>query len=284
LFRLQEYLIAWGWAPWTDLLRVDILNTIGLSMMLLGLTCWFVLSYARKLLQRMFIGIAATAIALSISLVTPVLWTSWAPHWLPWPVESYVNGVHNLGQPQAWLFPIFPWAGFTFAGLAVGSFLRTDFAKKLGAGMFALAAVLGLLLLGLGHWLDLSSARLYPIYDYWHTSPAFFLARVGILLVILAVGYGWCKWGTGQWGFSPLVQLGQTSLLVYWVHLEFVYGRLSILPKKLMDIRAASIGLLTIFLSMLVLSMVRTGFKGRRKKVLQPEQHTVVFKAPTVAG
>src|SRR5206468_12399510 len=24
LFRLQEYLIAWGWAPWTDLSRVDV--------------------------------------------------------------------------------------------------------------------------------------------------------------------------------------------------------------------------------------------------------------------
>ena len=40
LFRLQEYLIAWGWAPKSDLLRVDILNTIGLSMMLMGVVCW----------------------------------------------------------------------------------------------------------------------------------------------------------------------------------------------------------------------------------------------------
>ena len=40
LFRLQECVIAWGWAPWSDLLRVDILNTIGLSMMLMGVVCW----------------------------------------------------------------------------------------------------------------------------------------------------------------------------------------------------------------------------------------------------
>ena len=26
LFRLQEFLIAWGWAPWSDLFRVDILK------------------------------------------------------------------------------------------------------------------------------------------------------------------------------------------------------------------------------------------------------------------
>jgi hypothetical protein len=29
LFRLQEYIIAWGWAPMSDLLRLDVLNTIG---------------------------------------------------------------------------------------------------------------------------------------------------------------------------------------------------------------------------------------------------------------
>src|SRR5260370_7730866 len=43
LFRLQEYLIAWGWAPFSDLLRVDVLNTIGLSMMLMGVLRWLLL-------------------------------------------------------------------------------------------------------------------------------------------------------------------------------------------------------------------------------------------------
>src|SRR3981081_1187928 len=47
LFRRQEFLIAWGWAPWSDLLRVDVLNTIGLSMMLMGIVCWVVLAIKR---------------------------------------------------------------------------------------------------------------------------------------------------------------------------------------------------------------------------------------------
>src|SRR5690242_4608124 len=42
LFRLQEFVIALGWAPWSDLFRVDILNTIGVSMMLMGALCWAV--------------------------------------------------------------------------------------------------------------------------------------------------------------------------------------------------------------------------------------------------
>src|SRR5438270_12492095 len=44
LFRLQEYFIAFPWAPWTDLFRVDVLNTIGLSMMLMAAVCGIVLS------------------------------------------------------------------------------------------------------------------------------------------------------------------------------------------------------------------------------------------------
>jgi fucose 4-O-acetylase-like acetyltransferase len=83
-------------------------------------------------------------------------------------------------------------------------------------------------------------------------------------MVIFSAVYAWCKWGLGQRGFSPLAQLGQTSLLVYWVHIEFVYGRFSILPKRAVGIRTASLGLLAIFVSMLLLSMMRTRLKFRR--------------------
>src|SRR6202451_81449 len=48
LFRLQEFVIAVGWSPSPDLLRVDILNTIGVSMMLMGILCWLVLSAAGR--------------------------------------------------------------------------------------------------------------------------------------------------------------------------------------------------------------------------------------------
>jgi hypothetical protein len=47
-------------------------------------------------------------------------------------------------------------------------------------------------------------------------------------------------------------------LLVYWVHIEFVYGRFSILPKRAVGIRTASLGLSAIFLMMLALSLLRT--------------------------
>ncbi|MFY9910517.1 MAG: heparan-alpha-glucosaminide N-acetyltransferase domain-containing protein [Candidatus Sulfotelmatobacter sp.] len=265
LFRLQEYVIAWGWAPLSDLLRVDILNTIGLSMMLMGLLCWLVLSL-RAAKATMILGSAATA--LLISLLTPPLWTTWRPDWLPWPIESYINGVHNFGVPQAWLFPVFPWAAFAFVGLAAGFILQSGWGREREGLTFLIAGVAGILLVAAARWLDHQPRQLYGVYDYWHTSPNFFLIRVGMLLIILAACYAWCRWGAGEWGFSPLIQLGQASLLVYWVHLEFVYGRASILPKHSDSIRTASVGLLTIFLAMLVLAYVRTRSKGRGAEML----------------
>ena len=263
LFRLQEYVIAWGWAPWSDLLRVDILNTIGISMMLMGSVCWIVLKLGPATRIRQILGVTAGGVALLISLLTPLLWTTWRPRWLPWPIESYIDGVHNLGQPQSWLFPIFPWTAFAFAGLAIGFLLLSDWARRREAVVFAMAGAGGVGLIYLARWLDARPERLYAVYDFWHTSPNFFLIRVGLLLAILTATYAWCRWGAGQWGFSPLIQLGQTSLLVYWVHIEFVYGRLSIVPKHAAGIRTASVGLLAIFLAMLALSILRTRRKAR---------------------
>jgi uncharacterized membrane protein len=268
LFRLQEYAIAWGWAPWSDLLRVDILNTIGVSIMLMSAVCWGALKLGHGPRIRQVLTVTAAAIAAVITLLTPPLWTTWRPHWLPWPLQSYINGVHNLGQPQAWLFPIFSWSAFAFAGLAMGFFILSDWARKREAAAFLLAGAGGVASIHLARWLDRRPEQIYAVYDFWHTSPNFFLLRVGLLLVILAVAYAWCRWGAGQWGFSPLTQLGQTSLLVYWVHIEFVYGRLSIVPKHRVGIRAASLGLLAIFLAMLLLSVLRTRLKGRGPELL----------------
>ena len=273
LFRLQEYLIAWGWAPLSDLLRVDILNTIGLSMMLMGLLCWLVLSIERSTHAKSALILASAGTAVLISLLTPLIWTTWRPHRLPWPIESYIDGVHNLGRPQPWLFPIFPWTAFAFAGLAAGFILHRQHgkegeSKERDALTFLTMGVAGLVLIAAGRWLDAQPHSFYTVYDYWHTSPNFLLVRVGMLLIILSASYAWCRWGAGGWGFSPLIQLGQASLLVYWVHIEFVYGRVSILPKHNVSIRTASAGLLVIFLAMLGLAFLRTKWKGHGAELL----------------
>ena len=274
LFRLQEFAISLGWAPWSDLFRVDILNTIGVSIMLMGGMCWIVLGVNEARVAgkgtRPCARLVTSAVVstLALSAVTPLLWTTWRPRFLPWELETYINGVHNLSQPQPWLFPIFPWTAFAFAGLAVGLLLMSQSAKKLGAYTFLLIGSSGVVLISASKFLDSRRFQLYPIYDYWHTSPNFFMARVGMILLLTTFAYGWCRWGLGRRGWSPLIQLGSTSLLVYWVHIELVYGRFSILPRRGESILGASAGLATIFLLMLALSLLRSKAKGKWGELL----------------
>jgi len=256
LFRVQEFLLGQPRAPWTDLLRVDILNTIGLSIVLMGAASWF----ARTRTRNVALAVAVSA---AIALATPPLWTTARPRWLPWYLESYINGVHNLDKPQVWLFPLFPWAAFAFAGLAAGFLLFSDWAKKNLALTVLGFGVAGVVVYKLSLWLDARPTQLYAVYDFWHTSPNFFLARVGVLFVIIPIAYGWSQWGLPRWVFSPLTQLGQTSLLVYWVHIEFVYGRFSIMAKRAQTIPRATLGLAIIFVAMELLSLARTRMKGR---------------------
>jgi uncharacterized membrane protein len=129
LFRVQEFVLGYPKAPWTDLLRVDVLNILGLSMMLMGVLCWLTAARtAEKSGERAIAwGLLAAA---TVVIVTPWLWTTQRLRWLPWPVQSYINGVHIYAQPQPWLFPIFPWVAFAFVGLAIGFLLFSDFSRR----------------------------------------------------------------------------------------------------------------------------------------------------------
>jgi len=280
LFRIQEYALGYRWVPWTDLLRVDILNILGISMMLMGVLCWFTAAATVDVGRPRGI-IAAFTTAVMIAIVTPPLWTTWRPQFLPWPFESYLNGVHTFNQPQPWLFPIFPWTAFAFAGLGVGFLIFTEFSRRREARFFASLGLAGLFAVAVSILLELSPMQLYGVHDYWHSHPNFFLARCGVLAIILSLVYAWCRWGFAQTGFSPVIQLGTTSLLVYWVHIEFVYGRFSILPKRQSSIAKATFGLCVIFLAMLTLSVFRTRFKKSAVRVLPEERRSASAASAT---
>jgi uncharacterized membrane protein len=270
LFRLQEFLLGQPWAPWTDLLRVDVLNVIGVSLIMMGVACRIAAAGGAANLWQLRRATIVTAVVCGAAIVilTPPLWTNWRPRWLVWWLESYINGVHTFDKPQAWLFPIFPWTAFAFVGLTAGSLLLFEWARKNEALALTFSGISGVAIIVLGRWLDARPMRLYGTYDFWHTSPNFFLVRAGIVLLILFLGYAWCRWGAGEWGFSPLIEMGKCSLLVYWVHFQFVYGGLSIVPKRAAGIRAATLGLIAIFVAMTLLATVRNRFPRWKPQML----------------
>jgi uncharacterized membrane protein len=260
LLRVQEYLIAFPWAPWTDLLRVDILNCIGASLVLIGLLLYISPTWPRLVVNA---AIACSA----TSLLAPLVWSHNFSS-LPWFIASYINGVHNQGKPLSGLFPIFPWAAFAFAGVVVGWAVLSERAKRSDKLRPWIIAGAGVAVAVLGYAFDHSPVALFPVrmYDFWHTSPNFFLIRLGVLLVIVAASDLRCRLHPLFTNSKALVLMGQHSLLVYWVHIEFVYGRLHVLTRRGMGIAGASLGLLGITLAMLLLAYLRAkwpfSFKG----------------------
>ena len=286
LLRVQEFVLGYPKAPWTDLLKVDVLNILGVSIIFMALF-WRLVNIGGlpeastgrgnvslhgeepgERWRNRLIGLSLL-IAAAVAIATPPLWTTHRPNVLPWMLESYINGVHNFGSPTPWIFSIFPWCGFAFVGLAFGLFLFSDFAQRKEVSALSIVGAIGVLACGSSLWWDYSSVKIYAVYDYWHSSPNFFLMRCGILLLLTFAIFAWCRLGWVTEGFSPFIQFGKTSLIVYWVHIEFVYGRLSILPKFRNNIPLATAGMVVIFAAMLGISIWRTRAKKRAAINLQ---------------
>jgi hypothetical protein len=87
--------------------------------------------------------------------------------------------------------------------------------------------------------------------------------RIGLISGAMLAGYAWCRWGPALWGFSPVIELGRQSLLVYWVHVQLAYGGLSILKKRAQDIPTATAGVIALTLAMIALAAFRNRTKGR---------------------
>src|ERR1700751_666292 len=84
LFRTQEFALGYPWSPWTDLLRVAVLNILGLSMMLMGVLCWAT-GDGTVATARMRTLVGGIFLAVVVAIATPPLWTTHRPKFLPWP-------------------------------------------------------------------------------------------------------------------------------------------------------------------------------------------------------
>ena len=237
-FRLQLWIFAWP-APWTDLLRVDILNCMGMAIAAMS-----VMAVLRTAERVRWCAIAGLAIAFASPLISQMNWSA-----LPSLVRNYLIPDYNF-------FSFFPWAAYLAFGMSAGSIIRSIPAEATGRAMRWAALAGGVLVLA-----SQFAARLpYSIYaksEFWLNSPAQVLTKQGVTFLLLAVAFLWTR-HVSKGGWSWVRQLGITSLLVYWVHIELVYGRWLWFFKNGLTVPETMMTALSIILLMVVISTLKT--------------------------
>jgi len=236
LFRLQSWVLGGG-DP-RRMLKVDILNVMGLSMLAAALLWWLAGTRTRRI-------IVLAAAAFLTAMVTPIVRAADSLIVLPDALEAYLRPA-----PGA-TFSLFPWAGFVLAGCAVGVCVDSARTSREEWKVNRILAVVGLAVAVAGY----GASLLPPIYEqssFWTGSPTFFFVRLGVLLCLLPVAYVSCAAPQR----SRLADLGRSSLLVYWVHVELAYGVVSTPLHRALSIELALLGVA--LLSLLMYALVQT--------------------------
>jgi uncharacterized membrane protein len=242
LFRIQAWFLGWSHNP-AALLKVDILNVMGPSIVAAG-ALWGLAEGRRA---RAVAFAAATAV---IAFTTPIVRTTAALDFLPDPLENYLRPPPGTG----W-FSIFPWTGFVFAGAVPGVLLNQLHSHEGESRLNAWFAIVGVTMA-----LSAFAASFLPSIvgesEFWGGSPAFFLLRTGIMTAVIPFAYVWQR-VVVQKTWSPMQQLGRTSLFIYWIHVELVYGLISLKIHKSMTHPQAWAAFAAFALLMLALSVAK---------------------------
>src|SRR5208283_3790541 len=85
------------------------------------------------------------------------------------------------------------------------------------------------------------------------------LTKLGALLMLMAFAFLWTRYGAKD-GWSWVRQFGTTSLVVYWVHIELVYGRWFWFLKNSLTVNETLVAAAVLILVMLAISVVRTNW------------------------
>lgn len=248
LFRFQMWLFALPKSPVSDLFRVDILNCMGVSILLM--TPLAFLGRTDRIRWGIFAGLGIAAVS---PLIANADWSS-----TPLLFQDYL-------VPSGKSFSIFPWAAFLAFGVATGTILKIASSRDLGR--FAQWCAIGglALIFSCQHFSNLPYS-IYAQSDFWINSPWLILIKTGIIMVLLAVAYLWTTHVAPGWSFVR--QLGMTSLLVYWVHTELVYGRWLWFLKGNLSIPQITLLAISVILVMLGLSVMQTRWSEVRQWAL----------------
>ena len=236
LFRLQMWLFGLP-KPWEDLLKVDVLNCMGVGVALLSVMAVFPTKERARLSAVLGLLIAGAS-----PLVTQLDWSGVSVH------------VARYFVPDPNFFGIFPWVAFLAFGLSFGSVVRLVPGEHYPR-MMQWMAITGFALIYASRYLAELPFSLYPKSEFWVDSPLLVLIKVGITLLMLSFAFLWTNYATGP-GWSWVRELGTHSLLVYWVHVELVYGRWFWYWKESLTIPQSTLAAVGVVLVMVAMAWV----------------------------
>jgi fucose 4-O-acetylase-like acetyltransferase len=104
----------------------------------------------------------------------------------------------------------------------------------------------------------------YTIYqksEFWLNSPSLIMIKLGVILAMLALAWLWVNLAAPE-RWSLFRQLGTTSLIVYWVHIELVYGRWLGIWKEALSVGQVLAVTAVLLILMVLISIGQTKGKG----------------------
>ena len=267
LFRLQSFMLSPGAHPVT-LFRVDILNIMGPAIVVGGLV-WLLIESTTGLV------VAFSALATAVTMASPIVRTAGIVNSLPTWVQWYVRPAADNTT-----FTSFPWVGFVFAGAAVGVLLSAVREQRPQRQLLAGVGIAGVVIIAAGFYAA-SLPSIYAQSSFWTTSPTYFAIRVGVLMTVLALVFalGELIPSPGV-AFAMLGRLGQSSLFVYWVHVELVYGYATWPLRRRLPLWGTGVAYVVFTLLMLGVVLLRDRLAERWKN--PKEQITFRSKAEAV--
>ena len=252
LFRLQSQLLGWG--AFSNFLKVDILNVMGIAM----ITAAVVWSVSANRPVRITLFVIATVV---VAMATPLVREASILAALPDTIEAYIRPL-----PGRTNFALFPWAAFVLAGGIAGELVFAAQSESQERRLQGGLLISGLAGIALGYAASFRPS-IYPVANFWTSSPTFFFIRVGICTAMIPIArgidrfHGFARRAMGSYFSEPdvpgrvMTTLGRSSLFVYWIHVEMAYGGIAKPLKRALPLELSLVA--TVALCALLYAIVK---------------------------
>jgi uncharacterized membrane protein len=246
-FRFTNWLFSVPRATVQEIIKVDILNCMGVGLIVLAALAIFPGAERVRL---------SAAVGVLIALAAPVIAN------LDWSGAPPLLQDYLAPSPRAGRFPLFPCAAYLAFGLAAGTIARRAAADRVDR-LMQWGFLIGFGAIFTGQYFANVPYSIYPKSNFWTDSPALIVIRTGIALLLMAGAYLWTEHGAGK-GWSWIQTLGKNSLMVYWVHVMIVYGAVIRPIKRQLSIPQSTLAVLILTAMMIAMSALWLWWKDRR--------------------